>query len=477
MNKPKTLVSIVILNWNGLDVLGPCLSRVVESTNNVDCEILVYDNGSTENGVKELVAKYPSAKLIASEFNYGFAGGNNRASQHVFGEYIVFLNNDTLPEDGWLIAMLSMAQSDSSIGLVGARIMNDNGTIQNAGAYFDPSINTYVGPYRGYPKDYPGAQAPRECEVYIACAVLIRRSLFDSVGGFDEGYFQGYEDYDISLKIREAGYRVMYCPSAEVIHFAETSTKRLDMRTRRKAKRNNTQRFFSKWGDKIGSLRLPDLLPDEMTPFSYYSKTRQDLINFMPSGYSIALEIGCGAGVLGMDIKKHGKASVVWGVELDQQAGTVASGKLDQVVIGDFLKISPDMFRGQFDLVVCADVIEHMANPWKALDRIYSLLKDNGEIIISIPNIRHYRIIKKLIKDQWRYEKEGILDKTHLRFFGLASVKDLIKYSGFELIDLFRKKRARPWVERFARIIPGAEEFITYQYFIRARKISKHAAH
>lgn len=474
INKKKIspLVSIIILNWNGLDVLEPCLSQVIKTIDNIDCEIIVYDNGSSEKGVDELVANFPTIKLIKSITNLGFAGGNNKAAQCASGKYIIFLNNDTLPQPGWLSAITLLAENDSSIGLVGAKIMNDNGTIQNAGAYFDPSINTYAGPYRGYPRGYPAAQIVRECEVYIACAVLIRRPLFDAINGFDEEYFQGYEDYDICLKIREAGFRVVYCPEAEVIHFPETSTKRLDIRIRRRIKRQNTKIFFNKWKFKIGALRLPNMVPDEMTPFNYFTKTRKDLIDFVPSGYQKILEIGCGAGVLSLDLKKQGKASFLYGVELDPEAARIATSVLDGVVVGDFLKVALDEIPNQLDAVICADVIEHMTNPWKALDRINSLLKPNGEIIISIPNIRHYKIIKNLIKNRWRYEKEGILDKTHLRFFILPTIEELLTYSGFEIKDLHRKKRARPWLIKLGQFIPGIEEFLVYQYLIRARKIS-----
>jgi GT2 family glycosyltransferase len=469
--KNLPLVSIIILNWNGLDVLEPCLKAVTKTIEGIDYEIIVYDNGSSEKGVHEVVANFPKVKLYKSNINYGFAGGNNRAAKNASGKYIVFLNNDTLPQAGWLSAMTALAERDSAIGLIGAKIMNDNGTIQYAGAYFDPSINSYAGPFRAYPKNYPPAQITRDCEIYIACAVLIKNSLFNQIDGFDERYFQGYEDADICLKIREAGYRVVYCPEAEVIHFAETSTKRLDIKLRRRIKRKNAQIFFGKWKDKIGTLRLPNLVPKEMTPFNYFTKTRKDLIDFIPYGFSKTLEIGCGAGVLSSDLKKQGKASIIWGVELDPEAGRSASSVLNGVIVGDFLKVPLDDIPNPLDAVICADVIEHMTDPWGALDRINTLLKPGGEVIMSIPNIRHYKIIKKLIKNQWFYEKEGILDKTHLRFFTLPTLIQLLNYSGFEIVDIFRKKRARPWVIKLGRFFPALEEFLVYQYLIRARKI------
>ncbi len=86
------LVSIIILNWNGLDILEPCLKQVINTIDNIDCEIIVYDNGSSEKGIEKIISNFPKVKLYKSNINYGFAGGNNRAAKNASGKYIVFLN-------------------------------------------------------------------------------------------------------------------------------------------------------------------------------------------------------------------------------------------------------------------------------------------------------------------------------------------------------------------------------------------------
>lgn len=464
-------VSIIVLNWNGLDVLQPCLDAVRQTTGGSDCDVLVYDNGSTETGVRELVEQhFPEFSFHRSDVNHGFAGGNNRAARLTQGQYLVFLNNDTIPQPGWLEALLAQAEKDELTGMVGATILNHDRSIQNAGGYFVSSIRTYGGPYRGYPLTYPGVANVRECEVYIACAILVRRSVFDRVSGFDERYFQGYEDYDICLKVREAGFKIYNCPDAHIVHYAETSTKRLDIRTRRKAKRENTKLFFALWESKIAQFRLPSAMPDEMTPLNYYTKKRDDFFEFIAGPYENVLEVGCGAGVFARTLKDSGKAKSIWGVELDGFAASLAVPRLDGVLAGDFAQLDLAAFPVKFDLVIFADVLEHLPDPWRALDRVNSMLNPDGEVVVSVPNVRHYKIIKKLFKDQWRYEKEGILDRTHLRFFGLSTITDLFNYSGFEIVKIERKRRARAWVARVASILPGLDELITYQYYIHARK-------
>lgn len=463
------MISIIILNWNGLEVLRPCLKSLSENTA-VDHEVIVYDNGSAETGIEEVVAPYAQVKLVKSEVNHGFARGNNLASKHAQGKYIVFLNNDTLPQPGWLNALVDMAEANPNYGLLGSRLINPDGSVQHVGGYFVPSVKTFMSPYRNYPADTPGINSPRECEVYIACCILVRKDVFDSVGGFDEKFFQGYEDYDLCLKIREHGYKVMYCPDSLVIHFPETSTKKLDIRTRRRIKRENARYFYQKWDQKIGGLRLPNSVPENLNGFNYYTKTRKDILDFFPSGLERVLEIGCGAGVLGRDLKTQGKAKYVCGVEIDPFAAEMAKKNLDLAISANIEHADLDLPLGSFDAIVFADVIEHLYDPWAALSNVTKYLKKDGVVIASIPNVRHYKIIKKLLTDKWFYEKEGILDRTHIRFFGYATIRDLFMYSGLEIAEIHRKKKARDWIMSISKYYSGFDDLLTYQYLIKAVK-------
>jgi len=465
------LVDVVILNWNGLDVLRPCLDSLAEQVvGRNEVNVICWDNGSEEPGFDGLSLDYPWCQFHKSPINHGYAKGNNYAAAMGSSKYLIFLNNDTLVDKGWLSALIDCAEGKPEAAIVGSMILNADRTIQNLGAYFDPSVGTYVGAYRGYSEDYSGAQSPKECEVYIACSILVRRDFFESVGGFDEGYFQGYEDYDLCLKAREAGLKIFSCPDSKVIHFAETSTKRLSIKTRRKAKKNNARRFFQKWEEDISRYRLPFSVPSEMTPLNYYNKTRRDILEFFPYKVDKLLEIGCGGGVLSSDLKKKGLANLAWGVEPDPRAAELAAARVDRIFTGKIEDVIDDIKDQRFDAVVLADVIEHTLNPWLTMDYVNQLLNDDGVVVMSIPNLRHYKVIKKIIKDKWLYEKEGILDKTHLRFFGLETIKSMLNYSGFEITKLDRKKRARGWIYKVARKWDKLQDLLTYQYLIVARK-------
>ncbi|MFM9970268.1 MAG: glycosyltransferase [Burkholderiales bacterium] len=461
------LASIVILNWNGLSVLGPCLAAIAENTLIDDYEVIVLDNGSAESGIEEVVKPYPKVKLIREPVNHGFSRGNNLAIQQATGEYVVIVNNDTLPRRDWLRPMIDMHRRIEGVGIVGSQLVNAANQTLFAGAYFQPEINAYVDAYRNYP---PGAASePRECEVYIACGILLRRDLFDQVGGFDEHYFQGYEDFDLCLKVRERGLKVMYCPDSMIEHLENVSMKKLSRRIRRRSKEKNREYFEARWQHRIHEFRLPSL-PKGLGDFSYYTFPRERLAELVPKAAQAVLEVGCGAGLLGESLKKANQGRVVTGIELDPQAAALAGLRLDQVLVANIETMSLEPLLGRFDALITADVLEHLVNPWAALFRLRDCLKDDGTLVASIPNIAHYKIIKKLLFRAWRYEPGGILDRTHLRFFTRGSIEDLMRFAGFDIVHIEREGRQPWWSRWFGPFSERVRDFTAVQFYVVAKK-------
>src|SRR6266481_6150271 len=176
------LVSIIIPNWNGLKVLRPCLAAITENTLIDDYEVIVLDNGSEEPGIENAVKPYPKVQLIKEPVNHGFSRGNNLGARQARGEYLVFLNNDTLPRRDWLRPLVEMQRALPAVGIVGAKLVDAAGNTLYTGSYFQPAINAYTDVGRNYPANAVGEQ--RECEIYIGCGILIKRELFEAVGGF-----------------------------------------------------------------------------------------------------------------------------------------------------------------------------------------------------------------------------------------------------------------------------------------------------
>ena len=165
---------------------------------------------------------------------------------------------------------------------------------------------------------------------------------------------------------------------------------------------------------------------------SYYENVRSDLIPLIPFDAKCILEVGCAAGMTGQEIKKRSGVFVA-GIELNAKAAEVAKTVLDDVVQGDIEKIDLPYSDGSFDCILFADVLEHLVDPLSALIRVRRLLKKGGTVVASIPNVQFHGVIHKLIEGNWTYEKEGILDETHLRFFTYKEIIKLFSQAGYSI--------------------------------------------
>lgn len=171
-------------------------------------------------------------------------------------------------------------------------------------------------------------------------------------------------------------------------------------------------------------------------PAGYYSSEREEMLRFIPNDVHFVLEVGCGGGIFGSAVKRMSGAEV-WGIEIDDEAASAAKAKLDKVIIGDVSEIIPNMPDKKFDCIVFNDVLEHLIDPFAALTAIKSKLTLKGVAICSIPNIRYFPVLcRLLINKQWKYEDEGVLDRTHLRFFTKKSIIDTFTGLNYEILQL-----------------------------------------
>ena len=155
------------------------------------------------------------------------------------------------------------------------------------------------------------------------------------------------------------------------------------------------------------------------------------MLKHIPHDVKKVLDVGCGTGSLGLSIKSQlGTKIEVVGIELDHHAGKIAKSRIDNIIIGNVENINIPYENNYFDCIIYADILEHLIDPWELLIKHKLKLADNGSIIASIPNIGHYKIIKMLKRGYWKYEDEGILDKTHLRFFTKNTILKMFIQSG-----------------------------------------------
>ena len=207
-----------------------------------------------------------------------------------------------------------------------------------------------------------------------------------------------------------------------------------------------------------------------------YVGPRPDVAALIPERCTRFLDLGCATGALGELIKRSRQGISVVGIELDPHMATAARVKLDRVITGDILNVltSNTLVEERFDCIIAADVLEHLSDPWTVVGALPRLLADQGVVIASIPNIRHYTTFRTLLfRKHWPYRDRGIHDRTHVRFFAQRNVEQLFVNAGFHIDRLRRNYRVfeRPYrVNRYSRLlaIPPLRDLLTYQYLIVA---------
>ena len=164
-------------------------------------------------------------------------------------------------------------------------------------------------------------------------------------------------------------------------------------------------------------------------PAGYYDSDRPDICALVPAHAQIILEIGCGSGRVGEALKASGRRQVI-GVELEPAIAELARPRLDQVLVGDVESMVLPFPAGTFDCIICGEVLEHLRDPWTMLRRVRELLRPQGVLIASFPNVANIGIIRDLVARRWTYQDAGILDRTHLRFFTKAEFAAALEQAG-----------------------------------------------
>ncbi len=208
--------------------------------------------------------------------------------------------------------------------------------------------------------------------------------------------------------------------------------------------------------------------------YTYFNSVRAEILKLIKSGPNRILDIGCGSGDTGLALKKAGQAKEVFGVELVTEIALEAGKKLDRVLTGDIEQIELPFENSYFDYIIAVDVLEHLYDPWSALKKLTPFLKNEGVLIVSIPNVQNWRILRDLIfKGQWQYVEQGLLDKTHLRFFTQKTIRELLRFAGYKQIEIFPGFKLHPKGHKARTInlltFGVFSQFWTHQYIATGR--------
>lgn len=207
-------------------------------------------------------------------------------------------------------------------------------------------------------------------------------------------------------------------------------------------------------------------------PEYYYEAVREDVLPLISTVGKRILDIGCGGGGTGRALKAKGADQVV-GIEYIPEAAAQAAKVLDRVFTGDVCSIPLDLPAKSFDVILFLDVLEHLAYPETALARLVPLLADDGEIVLSLPNVRYIGTLKQLIVDaDWPREVSGVFDGTHLRWFTPKSTRRLLAEFGLTIVQTERHA-ARPFtgtVRKFPALSRYLSDWFTCQFVYRIKK-------
>lgn len=237
--------SIIIPVFNKATLTAQCL-RALFKRSGGDYEVIVVNDASTD-GTAELLAEYGGKiRVVTHGSNQGFAKSCNDGAAIAEGHFLIFLNNDTVPQEGWLDKLASYAEKHPRVAAVGAKLLFPDNTIQHAGVVI-LSQNRYPNHiYTGFPADHPSVNKSRRFQVVTAGCVLIRREAFEWAKGFDPAYQNGYEDVDLCLRLGEKGHEVHYCHESVLYHL-ESRTRD----TKSASQLSNEQLYAKRWADKV----------------------------------------------------------------------------------------------------------------------------------------------------------------------------------------------------------------------------------
>jgi 2-polyprenyl-3-methyl-5-hydroxy-6-metoxy-1,4-benzoquinol methylase len=210
----------------------------------------------------------------------------------------------------------------------------------------------------------------------------------------------------------------------------------------------------------------------------YYQHERAEMLAFIPPGVTRTLEVGCGAGNFSMAIKDNLGAET-WGVEYQPEAAGLAAKKLHRVLAGSVESALPELPRHYFDCIIFNDVLEHLVDPYATLISVQDLLNKTGVIVASIPNIRHWpEFVDYTLHGNWTYQLNGVLDRTHLRFFTQKSIIATLAQCDYALINI---QGINPHYSRAQKIASalsmGALADTLYQQYAVVAKPKNNARH
>jgi GT2 family glycosyltransferase len=231
-------LSIIIVAWNSQEYIRNCLDSIFLSQKNFSTEVIVVDNGSSDQTAKIVEKLYPQVKLIQNKTNSGYAKANNQGIEEAKGEYILLLNPDTQVLEDALSLMYEFMQENPEAGALGPKLLNPDKSVQSSCREF-PTFSILVWEFSGLSRFFSKSRIfgkwrmgyfdfdkTREVDQPMGSCLMLRRKTLEDVGIFDESFGMFFNDVDLCFRIKKSGWKIYFYPEAKVIHHKGASTKK-----------------------------------------------------------------------------------------------------------------------------------------------------------------------------------------------------------------------------------------------------------
>lgn len=233
------VASVIIINWNTRDLLIDCIKSVYATTQGLEFEIWVVDNGSWDDSVKILRNTFPDVNIVENKHNLGFAKACNQALRLIKSKYAILINTDTILTDGAIKTTIDFMEKNPAIGICGGQLLNPDGSRQNSIAN-TPNLATELLNKsllrRLFHKKYPGKEhnieTPVQVDSIVGAFMAVRKKAMDEAGLMDESYFFFFEETDWCLRMKKNGWKVFHHPNVKIYHLQGQTAKKANIGAR-----------------------------------------------------------------------------------------------------------------------------------------------------------------------------------------------------------------------------------------------------
>lgn len=406
-------VSIIILTYNNLDYNIQCIQSIREYTEKDSYEIIVVDNGSTD-GTREWLVRQSDIKLIFPNENTGFPRGCNLGIKAAKKENdILLLNNDIVVTPNWLYNLKSCLYSDESIGAVGP-ITNYAWNNQAIDVSYT-SIQEMIKFAKTINNSDKSKWEPKA--KLVGFCLLIKREVLDAIGLLDENFSPGnFEDDDICVRITEAGYSLFLCNDCFIHHYGNATFKKNPNKFNNVII-ENSQKFKEKWGFDAF---LTENLDTEI--ISVIDEPKDKKINI--------LEVGCGRATTLLRLKYLYPNAELFAIEPDKSLSKYIH-KLITLSTKEIEDFPLEFNEGCFDYIILGDYLTCCKDQFKLLKEFKKYLKPQGYLIATVPNLIHYSVISDLLKGDFVYGLNKLINRSHKNLFTYNDINKLAEECGY----------------------------------------------